>query len=74
MLHGYISHRLKWKSVYSWLFFHVTIRIASQACGVAFGIFGFENTGVFIAFLILGTEGYFTLVNTSSLDLTTLSY
>ena len=64
MLYGYMTHRLKWKSRYSLLFFHVTIRVASQACGLVFGMLGFENTDVFLAYLILGAEGYFTLVRT----------
>jgi hypothetical protein len=75
MLYGYMTHRLKWKSVYSWLFFHVTIRVASQGCGVAFGILGFENTDVFLAYLILGAEGYFTLVSRcDSFGLLSLQY
>ncbi|KAH8824685.1 hypothetical protein DL96DRAFT_1614731 [Flagelloscypha sp. PMI_526] len=62
MLYAYLTHRIKWRSRYSLLFFHITIRLGSQACGVAFGILGFDNTGVFLAYLILGVEGYFTLV------------
>ncbi|PPQ97858.1 hypothetical protein CVT26_013027 [Gymnopilus dilepis] len=62
MLSAYLTKRIKWRSRYSLLFFHVTIRVASQACGVAFGVLGFENTNVFLAYLILGAEGYFTLV------------
>ena len=57
-----MTHRLKWRSRYSLLFFHVTIRVASQACGLAFGMLGFSNMDVFLAYLILGAEGYFTLV------------
>ncbi|KAH8817733.1 hypothetical protein DL96DRAFT_1623186 [Flagelloscypha sp. PMI_526] len=62
LLFAYLTRRIKWKSRYTLLLFHVTIRIASQACGIAFGIFGFDNLGVFLAYLILGAEGYFTLV------------
>ncbi|KAH8824710.1 hypothetical protein DL96DRAFT_1558493 [Flagelloscypha sp. PMI_526] len=62
MVYAYATHRIKLKSRYSLLFFHITIRVASQACGVAFGILGFDNTDVFLAYLILGAEGYFTLV------------
>lgn len=67
MLSGYLTGRLKWKSRYSLLFFHVTIRVASQGCGIAFGVLGFENVNVFLAYLILGAEGYFTLVSFSLL-------
>ncbi|TFK34402.1 hypothetical protein BDQ12DRAFT_636532 [Crucibulum laeve] len=62
MVYCYVTHRFKWRSRYSLLFFHVTIRVASQGCGIAFGILGFSNTDVFLAYLILGAEGYFTLV------------
>ncbi|KAF8903423.1 hypothetical protein CPB84DRAFT_1746138 [Gymnopilus junonius] len=62
MTWAYLTKRIKWRSRYSLLFFHVTIRVASQACGVAFGVLGFANTNVFLAYLILGAEGYFTLV------------
>ncbi|KAJ6620502.1 hypothetical protein B0H10DRAFT_2021827 [Mycena sp. CBHHK59/15] len=62
MLFAYLTHRIKWRSRYSLLFFHVTIRVASQACGIGFGILGFNNTNLFLAFLILGAEGYFSLV------------
>jgi hypothetical protein len=62
MLWAYVTKRIKWRSRYSLLFFHVAIRVASQACGVVFGVLGFENTNVFLAYLILGAEGYFTLV------------
>ncbi|CAK5277066.1 unnamed protein product [Mycena citricolor] len=62
MLFAYLTHRIKWRSRYSLVFFHVTVRLASQACGIAFGILGFSNTSVFLAFLILGAEGYFSLV------------
>ncbi|KAH8796200.1 hypothetical protein DL96DRAFT_1722164 [Flagelloscypha sp. PMI_526] len=62
MLYAYATRRIKRKSRYSILFFHITIRIASQGCGVAFGILGFDNPDVFLAYLILGAEGYFTLV------------
>lgn len=62
MLWAYMTKRIKWASRYSILFFHITIRVASQACGVVFGIQGWENPSVLLAFLILGAEGYFTLV------------
>ena len=58
----YYTKALKWRSRYSLLYFHVLVRISSQACGVAFGFIGFSNIGVFLAYLILGAEGYFTLV------------
>ncbi|KAJ7450292.1 hypothetical protein B0H11DRAFT_321900 [Mycena galericulata] len=62
MLFAYLAHLIKWRSRYSLIFFHVIIRVASQGLGIAFGILGFRNTGVFLAFLVLSTEGYFSLV------------
>nr|GAT48811.1 predicted protein [Mycena chlorophos] len=62
MLFGFFTHRIKWRSRYSALLFHVTIRLASQGSGIGFGILGFRNTGLFVAFLVLGAEGYFSLV------------
>lgn len=38
------------------------MRLASQSCNIAFLQLGFRNISVFIAYLILGAEGYFTLV------------
>ncbi|KAJ7060191.1 hypothetical protein C8F01DRAFT_1141744 [Mycena amicta] len=62
MLYGFLTHKIKWRSRYLALLTHVTIRLASQGCGVGFGILGFRNTNLFLAFLILGAEGYFSLV------------
>ncbi|GMK59519.1 hypothetical protein CspeluHIS016_0801250 [Cutaneotrichosporon spelunceum] len=57
----YATKRYKWKSRFTILFAHAAIRIASQACGVAFGVLLWKNLQVFIAYLILGAEGYFSL-------------
>ncbi|KAF7331523.1 hypothetical protein MKEN_00031200 [Mycena kentingensis (nom. inval.)] len=62
MLGMYIAGRLKWRSRWSILFTHIIVRIASQICGIGFSILGFGNVSMFLAFLILGAEGYFTLV------------
>ncbi|KAJ7661959.1 hypothetical protein DFH06DRAFT_1088464 [Mycena polygramma] len=62
MLFAYLNHLIKWRSRYSLIFFHVIVRVASQGLGIAFGLLGFSNTNVFLAFLILGAEGYFSLV------------
>ncbi|KAK7046411.1 hypothetical protein R3P38DRAFT_3388262 [Favolaschia claudopus] len=62
LFYAYITHRMKWRSRWSVLFFHVAIRLASQGCAIGFAILGFANKNIFIAFLILGAEGYFTLV------------
>ncbi|BEI87624.1 uncharacterized protein CcaverHIS019_0103420 [Cutaneotrichosporon cavernicola] len=57
----YATKRYKWKSRFTILFLHAAIRVASQACGVAFGVLLWKNTEVFVAYLILGAEGYFSL-------------
>jgi hypothetical protein len=62
LLFGYITRRIVFGSRYSIIFFHVTVRLASQATGVAFGVVGYSNTNLLVAYFILGAEGYFTLV------------
>ncbi|RDB27764.1 hypothetical protein Hypma_003229 [Hypsizygus marmoreus] len=59
---GHITGRLRLRSRYSIITFHVAIRLASQATGLAFGIVGYEATDLLVAYFILGAEGYFTLV------------
>ncbi|KAF5379458.1 hypothetical protein D9615_006612 [Tricholomella constricta] len=59
---GYLTGRLRLRSRYSIIMFHVTVRLASQATGLAFGIVGYANVDLLVAYFILGAEGYFTLV------------
>ncbi|KAF8075316.1 hypothetical protein FPV67DRAFT_628901 [Lyophyllum atratum] len=59
---GYATGRLSLRSRYSVITFHVGVRLASQATGLAFGIVGYSNVNLLIAYFILGAEGYFTLV------------
>ncbi|KAG6809506.1 hypothetical protein H0H92_015994 [Tricholoma furcatifolium] len=59
---GYLTRRLKLRSRYSIVTLHVSIRLAAQAAGFAFGIVGYTDIGLLIAYFILGAEGYFTLV------------
>lgn len=61
LLFGYLTGRLRLRSRYTVILSHVTIRLASQATGFAFGITG-PNTSLIEAYFILGAEGYFTLV------------
>ncbi|PWN94116.1 hypothetical protein FA10DRAFT_248692 [Acaromyces ingoldii] len=58
----YATGRIKVRSRYSVLYFHVIIRLASQGCGVAFGNIGYDNVNLLVAYFVLGAEGYFTLV------------
>jgi len=57
---GYATRRLS--SRYGIIFFHVMVRLASQATGVAFGVLGYSQVNLLVAYFILGAEGYFTLV------------
>ncbi|WOO86341.1 uncharacterized protein LOC62_07G009822 [Vanrija pseudolonga] len=61
MAYMYATKQYKWKSRFTILFFHATLRVASQGCGIAFGILAWSNVNVFVAYLILGAEGYFSL-------------
>lgn len=54
LLAGYFTGRLKIRSRYSTILFHVTVRLASQATGLAFGIVGYANTDLLVAYFILG--------------------
>ncbi|KAK7018275.1 hypothetical protein R3P38DRAFT_3200638 [Favolaschia claudopus] len=62
LLFKYINRSIQLKSRWTVLFLHILIRLASQGCGIGFGLTGFANTGLFLAFLVLGAEGYFSLV------------
>ncbi|KAG5641188.1 hypothetical protein DXG03_005788 [Asterophora parasitica] len=59
---GYLTGRLRLRSRYSVITFHVTVRLASQGTGLAFGLVGYSNVNLLVAYFILGAEGYFTLV------------
>ncbi|KAG6909512.1 hypothetical protein DXG01_017069 [Tephrocybe rancida] len=59
---GYATGRLRLRSRYTIITFHVAFRLASQATGLAFGIIGYSNVGLLVAYFVLGAEGYFTLV------------
>ena len=53
LLIGYIGRYLSWRSRYSVILFHVTIRLSSQATGLAFGIIGYQNVNLLVAYFIL---------------------
>jgi hypothetical protein len=59
MIYGYASRHLLFRSRYSVILFHVTIRLASQATGLAFGIVGYANTSLLVAYFILGGKYFF---------------
>lgn len=54
--------KVPWRSRWLVLLLHVLCRLASQACGITFGVIGYRNIDVLVAYYILGAEGYFTLV------------
>ncbi|KLO18545.1 hypothetical protein SCHPADRAFT_936044 [Schizopora paradoxa] len=62
LIYGYATRRLKFASVYTIILLHIFIRLSAQACGLAFGVIGYGASGLLVAYLILGAEGYFTLV------------
>ncbi|KAG6810623.1 hypothetical protein H0H92_011091 [Tricholoma furcatifolium] len=59
---GYATRRLKLRSRFTAILVHVTIRLAAQGTGLAFGIVGYQDVGLLIAYFVLGAEGYFSLV------------
>jgi hypothetical protein len=58
LLIGYLTGRLRLRSRYTVILSHVTIRLASQATGFAFGIAG-PNTSLIEAYFILGGKSSF---------------
>ncbi|KAJ1017732.1 hypothetical protein NDA16_005051 [Ustilago loliicola] len=62
LAHLYILRKVPLLSRWLVLLLHVAVRLASQACGLSFGIVGYENIDLLVAYYILGAEGYFTLV------------
>ena len=59
MLYGYATGHLGFRSRYSVILFHVTVRLASQATGLAFGVVGYSNTSLLVAYFILGGKSLF---------------
>lgn len=53
MIFGYATRALKFKSRYLIILLHITIRLASEACGLTFGIVGYSNVDVLVAYFIL---------------------
>ena len=59
LLLGSLTRRLKLCSRYGVILFHVTIRLASQATGLALGVVGYTNTSLIVACSILGGKSSF---------------
>ena len=62
LLFGYFTRRLRLRSRYSVILFHVTVRLASQATGLAFGVVGYANTSLLVAYFILGGLFFLSLI------------
>jgi len=58
ILYGYATRHLTLRSRFTIILFHVTIRLASQATGLAFGVVGYSNTQLLVAYFILGGESF----------------
>ena len=56
LFYGYATRHLTFGSRYTVILFHVTIRLPSQATGFAFGVVGYSNTNLLVAYLVLGGE------------------
>lgn len=65
LMYGYTTRRIIFKSVYTFLLFHVVLRLAAQSVAIAMGTQKPSdnfNVGLLIAFFVLAAEGYFSLV------------
>lgn len=62
LLYGYFTRRIYFKSVFTFLLFHVLLRLAAQAVAIALSSKSTLDVGLLIAFFVLGAEGYFSLV------------
>ncbi|KAK6909871.1 hypothetical protein L486_00476 [Kwoniella mangroviensis CBS 10435] len=62
LLYGFTTRLISFKSVYSFLLFHVCLRLAAQSVAIVTGTKDQLNGGLLVAFFVLGAEGYFSLV------------
>ncbi|GAA5915318.1 hypothetical protein JCM6882_005189 [Rhodosporidiobolus microsporus] len=63
----YAKGTIRWRSRYSFIMFHVVLRLAGMACGIAFSVLTWEDNedvkkNVLIAYLVFSAEGYFSLI------------
>jgi hypothetical protein len=70
---GFVTRRIRFLSRHAVIFFHVVVRLASQATGLAFGIIGYSATDLLVAYFILGKfllpGSHLILLTTSTLFL-----
>ncbi|GAA5884389.1 hypothetical protein JCM3774_002355 [Rhodotorula dairenensis] len=68
LVYLYGTMRVRWRSRYSFVLFHVVMRLVGMALGVAFSCLewreprGGPKLGVLIAYLVFSAEGYFSLI------------
>ena len=62
LIYGFSTRLIRFQSVYAVLLLHVSIRLAGQSVGVAFGAWSYFRTDLLVASIILSAEGYFSLV------------
>lgn len=62
LMFNYATKRFTFRSRWSLILFHVSLRLAAQSVGLAFSIIGFKQVSLLIASLVLSAEGYFSLV------------
>ena len=55
---GYVTGRIRVRSRYSIIMFHVLVRLAAQATGLAFGIVGYSATNLLVAYFVLYVAWY----------------
>lgn len=58
----YVVARKGFLTVYTFIFMFALFRFAGQLCGVVYAKLGYEHWQWLIAYLVLGAEGYFTLI------------
>ncbi|SCW00566.1 LAFE_0C07030g1_1 [Lachancea fermentati] len=57
-----LSKQVSWRSRYTSIFIHTTLRLAAQICGIGYAVAGVEHSNWLVAYFVFGAEGYFTLV------------
>lgn len=58
----FVLFKKGFKSVYTFIFFFVLFRFGAQLCGVVYAKIGASHWQWLIAYLVLGAEGYFSLI------------
>jgi hypothetical protein len=56
LLLGYFTRRLRFHSRYAAILCHVTVSLASLATGLAYGVVGYTNASLLLAYFTLGGE------------------